>query len=142
MYYLFITYQGSEASFKLKGSGPNLTETHMETISLCGMFLLQVAKKVDMQLGVPVRSSNHTARDAQWDIQAMACHLMEERITIINMDRRSDDFEEPFVKTGAGYIDNFLHKTYMEESEISEENSVYTAETGIEGLSYELHHTN
>ena len=117
----------------------------MKTMSLCGMFLLEIAKKVDMQFGVPVRSSNHTVRDAQWDIQAMACHLMEEKVTT-NMDRRGDNFEEPFEKgsekIGAGYIDNFLNKTYMEESEISEETSVCMAETGIEGLSYELHHTN
>ena len=67
----------------------------------------------------------------------MACHLMDARVTI-SMDKRDDDFEKPFEKgsktIGAGYIG-----TYMKESEISEENSVYIAKTGIEGLSYELH---
>ena len=65
----------------LKGS---VTPSHMTTTSLCGLFLLESAKRVDHEFLVPYKSSVHTEEDAQGDIIKMAHHLVEGKVAKVN----------------------------------------------------------
>ena len=92
----------------------------MTTMSLCGLFLLDTAKRVDHEFQVPVRSSRHTERDAHSDILKMACHLVEEKVAR-DRERESGDFVNPFnkgaEKIASGYIDNYLKRTEIDNIE-------------------------
>ena len=48
----------------LRSSGANLTVAHITMMSMCGMFLMDVAKKADDEFQT---SSHHTVRDAEKD---------------------------------------------------------------------------
>ena len=95
----------------LKGSSPNLTPSHMTTMSLCG---LESAKRVDREFLVPYKSSVHTERDAQGDIIKMAHHLVEEKVANMNREEESTEFNfsNPFhkgaEKIASGYIEKYL----------------------------------
>ena len=78
----------------LRGSGSNLTISHMTTMSMCGLSLLQMAKKADLEFQTPYRSSHHTVRDAQKDIANMTCFLIEEKVAR-NQERRGCEFTNP-----------------------------------------------
>ena len=56
----------------LRSSGGNATEKHIEDVSLCSMFLMEAAKKADIEFGVTPRSTKHTVRDASTDIRKIA----------------------------------------------------------------------
>ena len=109
----------------LRGSGSNLTITHMTTMSMCGLFLLEMAKKADQEFQTPYRSSHHTVRDAQKDIANMTCFLIEEKVAHSQEGRRCE-FVNPLTlgakKIASGYIENNLHKGFDESS--TEENIV------------------
>ena len=58
----------------LKSSRSNCTPKHMEELSLCSLFLLDVARKSDLQTGTPYRSGHHTVKDDNNDIITMATY--------------------------------------------------------------------
>lgn len=65
----------------LHASGPNSTHKHMEDVSLCVLFLMDAAKRVDRMFRVS-QSVAHTARDANKDITTkMVAHLLSEKVT-------------------------------------------------------------
>lgn len=96
----------------LRASGPNLTISHMTTMSMCGLFLLQMSKKADQEFQTPYRSLHHTVRDAQKDIANMTCFLIEEKVAR-NQERRCE-FTNPLTlgakKIASGYIENHIRK--------------------------------
>lgn len=51
----------------LKASGGNLTERHIEDVSMCALFLMEAAKKTDREFGCS-QSSAHTTTDAESDV--------------------------------------------------------------------------
>ena len=63
----------------LKGSGPNLTASHMVDVSLSAL-LLHASKHVDEQLRVHIKSSHHTTRDADKDITKMASYFGMQKV--------------------------------------------------------------
>ena len=64
----------------MRASGGNLTETHIEELSLCALFLMSAAKKVDQELGCH-QSTAHTIRDANKDISKMMKVLLEKSVS-------------------------------------------------------------
>ena len=78
----------------------------MTTMSMCGLFLLETAKKADEEFQTPYRSSHHTVRDAQKDVTNMTCFLIEEKVAC-NQERRCE-FIDPITvgakKIASGYI--------------------------------------
>ena len=55
----------------LKSAGGNLTERHLEEVSLSALFLLDAAKKTDTAFGVAPRTTAHTVRDPSSDVSKM-----------------------------------------------------------------------
>ena len=131
----------------LKGSGPNLTTSHMVDMSLCALFLLDASKRVDQQLKVQVKSSHHTTRDADTDITKMASYLVEEKAEREVATRTGTTFEDPIKKgadkIGKGYIDKYLKRTSQYDDSDDEEADADSAvgRDEVLDLQYELYHT-
>jgi len=131
----------------LKGSGPNLTTSHMVDMSLCALFLLDASKRVDQQLKVQVKLSHHTTRDADTDITKMASYLVEEKAEREVATRTGTTFEDPIKKgadkIGKGYIDKYLKRTSQYDDSDDEEADADSAVERDEvlDLEYELYHT-
>ena len=118
----------------LKSSGSNCTHKHMEELSLCLLFLLDVAKKVDLQTGTPYRSGHHAVKDENKDITTMAIYILE----TMN-DIPFDDPVSTGMKIQGGWIKDFVKNisTCSDTDEASEDNA---SEQGVENnLDYELH---
>ena len=130
----------------LKGSGPNLTASHMADMSLCALFLLDASKRVDEQLRVHIKSSHHTTRDADKDITKMASYLVEENAESEDLSRTGTTFVDP-IKKGAdkiasGYIDKYLKRTALYDDCDEEEPDIVLGRDEVADLEYELYHTN
>ena len=140
-YYLCITCRILKQA--LRGSGANLTMSHLTMMSLCGLFLLDTAKKVDEQFQTPHRSSHHTVRDAAEDVMKMTCYLLEEKVAC-ERERGGVEFKDPLKmgakKIASGYIENFLKKTEVDDD--IEETSEGNTTVQNADFSYELYHTN
>ena len=130
----------------LRGSGANLTTSHLTTMSLCGLFLLETAKRVDQEFQISHRSSHHTVRDADEDVAKMTCYLLEEKVASERERGGGVVFKDPFnigaQKIGSGYIENFFKKTEVDDDlETGESNDTTQSIENLD-FSYELHHTN
>lgn len=131
----------------LKSSGANCTPKHMEDISMCGLFLLDAAKRADQEFQIPYRSSHHTVRSAESDIQKMVSHLLEEKVTCERKDRVDIKFEEPIQlgmqKVVNGWLQNYLtssgSKSATDDSQCSNQDG--ELHDGEVDLDYEIHTT-
>lgn len=81
----------------MRASGGNLTESHIEELSLCALFLMSAAKKVDKEFSCQ-QSSAHTVREARKDIDKMADLLLEKSVTSFSTSRTSPTFNDPTEK--------------------------------------------
>ncbi len=123
----------------LKSSGSNCTPKHMEELSLCSLFLLDVAKKIDVQTGTPYRSGHHTVKDENKDVIAMAtyiCEAMPDHIPFEN------PVEIGMTKIQGGWLKDFIKKISAGscgDTDIESEDN--TSEKNVEDndLDYELH---
>lgn len=106
---------------------------------MCGLFLLQVANKVDQEFQTPTRSSYHTTRSAEEDINKMVGHLLEEKVACAN-NGSNFEFAEPLErgmeKIVGGWLRSYLAKTTTDDDEEEEDGIEYVAE-----LDYELSDT-
>lgn len=83
----------------MRAGGANLKQQHIEDISLCGLFLMEVAKQIDHQFGVH-HTSAHTTLDANEDIKKLAHNLVEKGVVFYDSTKKdSPSFVDP---TGAG----------------------------------------
>ena len=95
----------------------------MEEISMCGLFLLETAKKVDKEFQIPPTSSHHTSRSAKEDIEKMTKYLMEEKVAESCTARSTPTFEfkEP-IELGMqmivqGWLHNYLNSKPVHDEE-------------------------
>ena len=97
----------------MRSSGANATHKHLEEISMCGLFLLDVCKKVDGMFGAEC-SGAHTTRDAGGDIKNIAIYLHEEKVTKEVASRQGWSFTDPrtlgYKKVAEGKLDAYLHE--------------------------------
>lgn len=76
-----------------------MTEKHMDEVSLCTLFLLEAAKKVDQAFLVTPQDNKHTVRDSKQDIHKMVGYLLEKKVTSEISTRSSTElFSDPTVK--------------------------------------------
>ena len=80
----------------MQAARANATNKHTEEISLCGMFLLEAARKADSAFGVPPPSSQYTVCDAQTDICAITQDLP--RAVVEEPDHQGKKFPDPTIK--------------------------------------------
>ena len=78
----------------MRAGGGNITRTHTEEISLCALFLMDASKKVDRDFNLH-RSTAHTVRDAQKDIQRLTGTLLRSEVTSEISSRNSPPFTDP-----------------------------------------------
>ena len=72
---------------------------HIEDVSLCGLFLLDAAKKADELFGVHKPSTRHTVRDAQGDITKLCSYLIDNKASKEDLSRTSIlTFDDPETK--------------------------------------------
>ena len=126
----------------MRASGANATQKHMEDVSLCALFLMDVAKRVDRMFGVS-QSVTHTARDANKDITKMVVHLLSEKVTTELEQRQSHlTFEDPSVAgcrcIAGGHIDKYLKEEVDDENDVSESTDDEIPEIIVD-LNYELY---
>ena len=116
----------------MRSSGANATKKHLEEVSLCAMFLLTFAKRVDRMLGVS-QSVAHSIRDSTSDIKKMVSYLQSEGVTkeILQPDQQqqSFSFEDPSIagmhKVSAGKLDPYLQgEIEMNPEEIGDDHLV------------------
>lgn len=88
----------------------------MDEVSLCTLFLMEAAKKVDQAFLVTAQDTKHTVRDSQQDIRRMVDFLLEKEVTSEISSRSSSDlFSDPTLKgmgklTGT-WLQAFLSRT-------------------------------
>ena len=82
----------------LRSSGANVTEKHIEEVSLSALFLLDAAKKADQEFDVKARSISHTVRDSASDINKMVLFIREKGITTEDTTRDLPLFDDPAKK--------------------------------------------
>ena len=111
----------------------------MEELSLCSLFLLDVAKKIDLQTGTPYRSGHHTVKDDNKDIMTMATYIYEAMPDHIPFD---NPVEIGMSKIQGGWLKEFLKKiSVVSCGDTDQEAEDNTSEKNVENsdLDYELH---
>ncbi len=117
----------------------------MEEISMCGLFLLEAAKKADKQFQTAPRSSHHTTRSARDDMDKMVKYLLEEKVpqTCETRDTPAFDFTEP-VELGMQMIVNGWLKKYLQSSvTVDDDNDVTCTQSSDDAaeLDYDINDT-
>ena len=123
----------------MRSSGANATKKHLEEVSLCAMFLLTFAKRVNRMLGVS-QSVAHTIRESTSDINKMVSYLRSEGVTkeVLQpaQQQQSFSFEDPSIagmhKVSTGKLDPYL------QGEI-EINSEQVGDGDLVDIDYELY---
>ena len=91
------TYNTNYRVFKqtLRSAGGNLTQKHVENVSLCALFLMEASKKADKFFNVPPPTTAHTIRDSDKDVEKMVSHLLEAKVSTADRDWTSSPFKDP-----------------------------------------------
>lgn len=95
----------------MRSGGANVTSQHIEDLSLCGLFLMEVAKKIDCEF-VAHRTTAHTTLDAYKDITKIAHYLKEKGVVQESKERNSPAFIDP---TDAG-LDKLCNSTWISDT--------------------------
>lgn len=107
----------------------------MEDLSLCSLFLLDVAKKIDYQVDTPYQSGHHTVKDDSKDILNMATYILEAM--------REIPFEDPVTKgmerIQAGWLRDFFKKLGSSECDVSHDDSESEQIIESNDIDYELY---
>ena len=108
----------------LKSAGGNLTERHVEEVSLSALFLLDAAKRTDKAFGAAPQTTAHTISDASSDVSKMVKHLVENKVSSTVKDRLTPAFTDP---TDDGY--KKLCSSWLRET-LSRSQVVYNSPPG------------
>ena len=84
-------------------SGGNLTQQHIEYVSLSALFLMEASKKADRFFNLPPPTSAHTIHVSDKDIEKMISHLQDARVSIVDKYQTSPPFIDP-VESGWGKL--------------------------------------
>ena len=95
----------------IRAGGSNITPQHIEDLSLCGLFLMKVARQIDQQFGAH-HTSAHTTLDAYEDINKLARYLVEKRVVCYEKNRDSPSFVDP---TNAG-LDKLCNTSWIKDT--------------------------
>ena len=84
----------------LRAAGGNLTEKHVEEVSLGVLFLIDAVKKFDKAMGASPQTTAHTTRDASEDVKKMVTYLKENNVSQLVENRLRPELLDP---TNEGY---------------------------------------
>ena len=127
----------------------------MENISLCGLHLLKVMKKVDKQFHA-VNTTRHSVKDAHSDISKMATYILDSGASTstnvtaatqagssgtctTTVSNEMESFVDPLIKgmqkIRSGWLRDFLTRDDMESEIESEDGDILTTDE----INFELH---
>ena len=123
----------------LRSSGANVTEKHIEEVSLSALFLLEAAKKTDYEFKTKPQSIAHTTADSSSDVKKMRDVLTEKSVSSEDAERKSPTFTDHTTKgfdlmCKAGWIEGIL----QEGEDDCDEQPDNRDNTDVD-LDYELH---
>ena len=122
----------------IRSSGANITVQHIEDVSLCGLFLLDAAKKVDEIFGVHKPSTKHTVRDPQGDTTKICSYLIDNNASKEDLSKKSIlTFDNPETK-GLERVAKGWIKEYLSGSVQLEEDGSMEVTMDEDDLYYEL----
>ena len=98
--YELILYKFRVFKQALQSAGGQLTQKHVEEVSLGVLFLMKAAKMTDKAFKVKAPSTTHTIREAESDVLKMVVHLRENEVQKVKKDRTTPVFTDP---TEAGW---------------------------------------
>ena len=118
----------------MRAGGSHITPEHAEDISLCGLFLMEVTKRVDREYSVH-NGAAHTATNSRRDIVKLAEHLMSANIRSKTsfVDPTSDGLKKMTTTT---WIQDTLNRNELLDDSVGERGDDYN-EHGID-ITYEL----
>ena len=94
----------------MRAGGANNTPQHTEDLSLCGLFFMEVSKKIDKEFGAH-RSYAHTTLDAYRDISKMVEKLLGNKV-VERKKRDSPVFMDP---TNAG-LEKLCNSSWLRDT--------------------------
>ena len=105
----------------MRSGGANLTPQHIEEISLCGLFLMDVVKKIDSQFEAH-RTSAHTTPESYKDVSKLSHHLLQQGIVQEMDERQSPSFTDAGLDKicNSSWIWDILDRTEGEDLEREE----------------------
>lgn len=123
----------------LRSAGGNLTEKHVEEVSLGVVFLLNAAKKTDQAFHASPQTTAHTVRSFCTDVQNMVQYLQEKKVTEETEGRNTPVFSDPTEQgwqklSTTSWLQDRLSSTHQDD--VGE-----TVEQGEVDLDYELYST-
>ena len=109
----------------MKAGGGNLTNSHIEDLSLSALFLMSAAKKVDKEFNCH-RTTTHSVRDAKRDLDKMVDVLHENHVTGVLEGRNTPQFEDPTEKglkklCNTCWVQETLARNPLGESELQQD---------------------
>ena len=125
----------------LRSAGSNLTDKHVQDVSLSVMFLMKAAKKADEAFKVSPQSTAHTVRDVSKDLERMVAYMKEKNISYEVKERTGIAFSDP-IEHGwkklynTSWIKDTLSRTSVKGGSLEDEGQ--EREDGDIDLNYEL----
>ena len=121
----------------IKAGGGNLTNSHIEDLSLCALFLLSAAKKTDQEFGCH-HTAAHSVRDAKADINNLVNVLHENEVTHLVEGRNTPSFEDPTEKGLKKLCNTAWIQETMARNPLDEESESLQEEEGVLDFDYEI----
>ena len=121
----------------------NLTQKHIEDVSMCALFLMDAAKKIDREFQCH-HSSAHTEWDAERDISKLLEHLLDKTVVAHSPERNTPSFTDPtdtrYKKLcNTSWVQEILSKTGREDCDLDvEEDDMVDEDTDEIDLDYEI----
>lgn len=121
----------------MRAGGGNLTNSHIEDLSLSALFLMSAAKKTDQEF-CSHRTTAHSTRDANRDIDKMVNVLHEKKVTSLLKGRNSPPFVDP-TENGLKKLCNtkWVHET-LARNPIDEDFESLQEEDQVRDIDYEI----
>ena len=79
----------------LRSGGGQLTQSHMEDVSMAVLFLMEASKKADETFHVPPQCGCHTVVDSGKDVKKMWEHLQDPTVTTADGPQSGVPFLDP-----------------------------------------------
>ena len=137
---MFIEYHHYNRVFKeaLRSGGGQLTQRHVEDVSMAVLILLKASKKADEAFGLTPQSTTHTVVDSQKDVERMSKHLIESSVTVADHERRALPFTDPAIPGWKKFTTTKWIQDTLNKSQIQEDDEDDLQDEGEVDLYYEL----
>lgn len=126
----------------LRSGGGQLTQTHVEDVSLAVLFLMEASKKADETFHVPPWSGCHTVVNSDKDIKKMWEHLQDRTVLTAHGSQPGVPFLDPALEgwkklTTTSWLQDTIKKYYFQGDDDDLQGELQHTEESVDH-SYEL----